>query len=146
MRYRIGFTVYDIVAVNLRYHMHTISYVEPKILYFGHTISYIQYRIGFPIHTISYESRCLHAGRVGGVARGRRSATRDPRPRPKPATRDQRPVRPVPCPSHSPRIEHRGAPRGARHSHVHYHSLSHVDIYSSSSWAAATTAYLCDSA
>ena len=45
LRYRTGFNVYDIVIVNLRYRMHAISYVGPKITYFGHTISYIRYRI-----------------------------------------------------------------------------------------------------
>ena len=38
----IGFSEYDIIVVNLQYHMHMISYVGPKISYFGHTISYIQ--------------------------------------------------------------------------------------------------------
>ena len=49
IRYRIRFSVYDIVVVHLRYRMHTISYVGPKISYFGHTTSYIRIYI-----TISY--------------------------------------------------------------------------------------------
>ena len=59
--------------------------------------------------------------RVGGVARGRRPATRDPRPRPKSVTRDPRPRATRALSGSQPPDS--GAPRGARHSHT-MHSTS----------------------